>query len=96
MNTDISLGALIALFCSIGGVLGYVSRSIVAGKKVTAVECALSAGSAAYVCVLTLLLTSLMGWDIRWGVFIAGVFAWAGAEYAMNIYSKIANARVTK
>lgn len=93
---DWKLGALLAAFCSVGGVLGYVSRSLATSKKVRLIECLVSGLSSAYVCVLTLLLTSLMGWDMLWGAFVAGVLAWMGAEYAMNLYSRIASTKAEK
>jgi hypothetical protein len=94
MNKDLGLGAALALFCSFGGVLGYISRSIYAGERITTGRCIVAGLSAGYVCVLTLLLTSLLGWDMRLGAFISGVLAWMGAEYAMSIYTKVVKARL--
>lgn len=81
---------VMALFASVGGVLGYVMRAIDARVKILWWVACVQGASAAFVGIVALFICIEVGLSMRLTGVCVGVFGWIGANASMGVLAKIA------
>jgi len=85
---------LFSLFAAVGGLLGYVLRTLNNEKTPTWFRSLIEALSSAFVGLIAMLACKAMGLDWRWSGVIVGVFGWIGAEASIAMLAKVVRRRL--
>lgn len=83
-----------SLLATLGGVMGYLMRSIDQRRKICFLHMAIEGSAAGFVGFLVLLVCESLQLDVRWIGVIVGVAGWLGANATIRlvesaVYSKL-------
>lgn len=74
-----------AIFAAVGGILGYLMRTIDKGKKISWSRAMLEGGSAAFVGFISMLLCQASNMSPQWTGVVVGVSGWLGASVSIRM-----------
>jgi predicted membrane protein len=77
--------AAYVLFAAVGGIMGYLMRTIDNGNKISWPRATLEGGSAAFVGFITMLLCQTLGMSAQWTGVVVGVSGWLGASVSIRM-----------
>lgn len=93
-TNDIIVLALFALFATVGGVIGYLSRTIQAGGEVKWPRAILEGFSAGFIGLVVTFLCEALHLNLCWTGAIVGVSGWMGATASVKIVEMVISRRL--